>query len=62
MSSQAEAPQSPALVVNRWNSWVQVWFPDTDQLEWVDLGAKAFEPTSRPASVPAGAPTRPPQG
>lgn len=54
MSSQVEAPQSPALVVNRWNSWVQVWFPDTDELEWVDLGAKAFEPTSRPSNVQPG--------
>jgi transglutaminase-like putative cysteine protease len=62
MSSQAQAPQSPALVVNRWNSWVQVWFPDTDSLEWVDLGSKAFEPTSRPASVPAGSPAPAPKG
>ena len=25
------------LVVQRWNSWVQVYFPDTQETAWVDL-------------------------
>ena len=25
------------LVIQRWNSWVKVFFPDTEQTAWVDL-------------------------
>lgn len=42
MSSSTQAPQSPALVVNRWNSWVQVWFPETDETTWIDLSSTKF--------------------
>jgi hypothetical protein len=33
------APPVPGavLVIQRWNSWVQVYFPDTQQTAWVDL-------------------------
>ncbi|MCP3917109.1 MAG: hypothetical protein GY711_16295 [bacterium] len=33
------APPQPgaALVVARWNAWVRVWFPDTDETTWVNL-------------------------
>ena len=39
-------PAAPvrALVLARWNSWVQVWFPDTDEREWIDLRETAFAP------------------
>lgn len=37
------APQSPALVLKRWNSWVQVYLPDSGETRWVDLGATAFQ-------------------
>lgn len=33
-----------ALVVQRWNSWVRVYYPDTDESEWVNLAEVEFEP------------------
>lgn len=45
LDSPPTAPPTRALVLARWNSWVQVWFPDTDEREWIDLGETAFAPT-----------------
>ncbi len=37
------APDPPhpdaALVLRRWNSWVQLWWPATDETSWIDLDA-----------------------
>ncbi|MCB9915480.1 MAG: hypothetical protein H6828_10075 [Planctomycetes bacterium] len=35
-----------ALVVDRWNSWVQVWFPDTGEREWINLAERGFAPAA----------------
>jgi len=42
------APQSPALVLQRWNSWVRVFLPDSGETRWVDLGETAFQRMDTP--------------
>ena len=39
MTSTIEAPTNatPALVLERWNSWVRVFLPETQETRWVDL-------------------------
>lgn len=55
MSLISEVPASePVLVVDRWNSWVRVMFPDTGETTWVDLAETAYEPL--PAIDDAGPP------
>ena len=39
-------PRRPAKVLQRWNSWVQVWFPDTHETTWVNLDQTGFEPAA----------------
>jgi hypothetical protein len=52
-----QAPQpGAALVVARWNSWVQVYFPDEDVKEWVNLQDVPFEPASPPEATAGGFP------
>lgn len=46
ISSSEEAKSAPALVVDRWNSWVRVWFPDTGDLAWINLDEHPFEKLS----------------
>ncbi|MFT7670714.1 MAG: hypothetical protein ACI8X5_003425 [Planctomycetota bacterium] len=41
---QDAPPTSPALVLQRWNSWVRVYLPDTRETRWVDLGESGYEP------------------
>ena len=48
------APQSPALVLERWNSWVRVYLPDTGETRWVDLGEVAYERMDAPPSGAQG--------
>ena len=52
------APQpGAALVVARWNSWVRLYWPETGQIEWVDLRETKFENLSAAAtSGPTTAP------
>ncbi|HIG10948.1 MAG: hypothetical protein ABGY71_15195 [bacterium] len=49
---QSHAP-SPVLVLKRWNSWVQVWFPGSDETAWIDLGRESFSPLESDASQPS---------
>jgi hypothetical protein len=43
-SATASPPgQAPALVLERWNSWVRVFLPDSGEIRWVDLGQVAFD-------------------
>ncbi len=61
MKSTTQEPSSPALVVNRWNSWVQVWFPETDETTWIDLAETGFAPMGAgggDALSPEGGPSR----
>lgn len=44
------APHSPALVLERWNSWVRVYLPDSGETRWVDLGGTAFQRMDGPPS------------
>ena len=39
-------PPRPALVLERWNSWARVFFPDTQEWTWVDLAEVPFEPAA----------------
>jgi hypothetical protein len=39
-----DPPSSPALVLQRWNSWVRVYLPDTREVRWVDLTEVGYEP------------------
>lgn len=51
MTTTPDAPQaSPALVLQRWNSWVRVYLPETREVRWVDLSEATYEP------LPEGAP------
>jgi|GEM_PF-3486105 len=34
----------PALVLQRWNSWVRVYLPESGELRWVDLREARYEP------------------
>lgn len=43
-SSIDTPPQSPALVLQRWNSWVRVYLPETGEVRWVDLSSTPYEP------------------
>ena len=48
----AQPPQpGAALVTARWNSWVRVWFPDTDETTWVNLDEVGFETVPAPGSA-----------
>ena len=42
-SSEQQPECAPALVVDRWNSWVRVWFPDSGDLTWINLDEHRFE-------------------
>ena len=45
MSPISEASASVAvLVVDRWNSWVRVLFPETGETTWVDLSETDYRP------------------
>ena len=48
MKRSTEAPQAPVqgavLVLQRWNSWVRVYDPETGETAWVDLGETEYEP------------------
>ena len=32
-----------ALVLDRWNSWVRVWLPDSGEVRWIELEPEAWE-------------------
>lgn len=53
MTTSREAPtESPALVLQRWNSWVRVYLPETREVRWVDLSEMGYAP------LPDGEPPR----
>ena len=35
---------APALVLERWNSWVRVFLPATSEVRWVNLQESGYEP------------------
>ncbi len=35
---------TPVQVVDRWNSWVRVLFPETGETTWVDLSETDYRP------------------
>lgn len=39
-----------ALVLERWNSWARLYFPETQEWTWVDLAETGFERLPRPAA------------
>lgn len=43
-STEGQAPPRPgaALVVDRWNSWARLWFPENDETAWVNLAEVGF--------------------
>ena len=47
-------PPAPgaALVLERWNSWARLYFPETQEWAWVDLAEVPFAPL--PAASGAG--------
>ena len=51
-----ECPPQPgaALVVDRWNSWVQLYFPEQGVTEWVDLRDLSYETLPPPGHPPTG--------
>lgn len=53
--TEAQAPPRPgaALVVDRWNSWARLWFPENDETAWVNLAEVGFQ------RVPAAGPATP---
>ena len=36
--------QAPALVLERWNSWVRVFLPQNGEIRWVNLQEIGYEP------------------
>jgi hypothetical protein len=57
--NREEREQAPALVVDRWNSWVRVWFPDSGDMHWVNLDETEYEPLDESDSEePAASPER----
>lgn len=46
MNTTIDAPTnaSPALVLQRWNSWVRVFLPETQETRWVDLTEHEYVP------------------
>lgn len=60
MTTTREAPPTrPALVLDRWNSWVRVYLPETGETRWVDLGQTQFTPLTASGSAdPSFEPTR----
>ena len=52
-----DAPQpGAALVVDRWNSWVRLYFPDEGVMEWVNLQDVPHAPASPPEAQEVGSP------
>ncbi len=47
MTTSIDAPSNatPALVLERWNSWVRVFLPATQETRWVDLQKHSYAPT-----------------
>jgi hypothetical protein len=45
MTSTIEAPTNatPALVLERWNSWVRVFLPETQETRWVNLQEHEYD-------------------
>ena len=56
-TTQEAPPVRPALVLDRWNSWVRVLFPETGETRWVDLTQTGYEPLA-PESGPRRGPWR----
>jgi hypothetical protein len=53
MTSSIDTPrQSPALVLQRWNSWVRVYLPETGEVRWVDLSSTPHEPLESAEGAP----------
>jgi hypothetical protein len=56
MSDPQPEPQAePALVLERWNSWVKLYFPASGGTGWVNLGDREWE-RLEPAAAPAPRP------
>ena len=36
----------PARILDRWNSWALVYFPNQDLTTWIDLGTEPYQPLS----------------
>ncbi|MDP6838709.1 MAG: hypothetical protein QF724_07220 [Planctomycetota bacterium] len=55
MRNPGEDPQeeAPALVLERWNSWVKVYLPQTEETRWVNLDEVDHRPLSVKASAEA---------
>jgi len=45
-STQQAPPDQPALVLQRWNSWVRVFLPQTGETRWVDLERANHRPAT----------------
>jgi len=44
MTLPEHAPQpGAALVIARWNSWVRVYFPETQETTWVNLEEVGYQ-------------------
>ena len=55
MNERLARPQRPTppmpgavLVIQRWNHWVRIYDPETDEFAWVDLSEREFERVSDP--------------
>jgi hypothetical protein len=53
MILQSELPKSApqpgaALVLERWNSWARIYFPDTGEWTWVNLAEVGFSAVEDP--------------
>jgi hypothetical protein len=57
MRTPGEEPQeeTPALVLERWNSWVKVFLPQTEETTWVNLDEVGHRPFSGTAEDAEGA-------
>lgn len=53
-TSSTDEPPVPgaALVLQRWNSWAKVWFPETDSTTWVNLAEVGFDCVAAAGSAP----------
>jgi len=44
-------PSCAAKVLALEGTWAHLWFPETDELLWVDLAEVGFEPASAPPAT-----------
>ena len=46
LSKEETADCEPARILDRWNSWVLVHFPNQDLTTWIDISKEAYQPLS----------------